>query len=315
MLSRVADSVYWINRYIERAENYCRFIDVNFQLSLDLPGSDNQWGPMLFTTGDNDLFEKKYGKEQTRENVIQFLTFDRENPSSILSCFAIARENARQIRENISTETWQILNDTYLKASRIQHASEFTGLEDLHDFLTQLRHTCLLFYGCSDATVSHNELWHFGLLGRFLERADKTTRILDMKYFILLPSVDDVGSAIDLLQWLSLIKSAGAHEMYNHHYKKITPANIAEFLILNEDFPRSIRYCLARADNTLRAISGAKHGTFSNEAEKQLGPLIAELNFTSIKEIFQHGMHEYLDEIQMKLNSIGGALVDRYFQY
>lgn len=315
MLSRVADSVYWMNRYIERAENYCRFIDVNFQLSLDLPGTNNQWEPLVFTTGDNELFQKNYPDGPTRENVIQFLAFDRENPSSILSSFAAARENARQIRENISTEMWQILNDTYLKASRIQHASEFEGLEDLHDFLTELRHTCLLFYGCTDATFSHDELWHFGLLGRFLERADKTTRILDMKYFILLPSLDDVGGAMDLLQWLSLLKSAGAHEMFNRLYKRITPEKIAEFLILNESFPRSIRYCLTRADNTLRAISGTRTGTFSNEAEKTLGPLLAELNFTSVREIFNHGMHEYLDHIQLKLNTVGSSIIERYFNY
>ncbi|MCB1166609.1 MAG: alpha-E domain-containing protein [Leptospiraceae bacterium] len=309
MLSRVAESVFWMNRYIERADNYCRFMDVNFQLSLDLPEMANQWGPMVTTTGDNELFEKRFGT-YSRENVVQFMTFDTENPSSILSCIRRARENARTIRENISTELWQTLNELYLE---MKNRPSSTDLESLERFYTRVRRTCLLFYGILDATVSHDEVHRFALLGRYLERADKTTRILDMKYFILLPSVQDVGTTLDLIQWLSLLKSASAHEMYNRLYQKITPRTIAEFLILNRDFPRALIYCISELDRNLRSVSGASGSSFSNEAEKRTGQLLSELNFTDIEEIFNIGMHEYLDSIQGRLNAIGGAISDRYF--
>ncbi|MBI41767.1 MAG: hypothetical protein CMF59_19400 [Leptospiraceae bacterium] len=309
MLSRVADSVYWMNRYIERAENYCRFMDVNFQLSLDSPESANQWGPMVTTTGDNTLFEERYG-EYSKETVIEFMTFDGENPSSILSCIRRARENARTIRENISTELWQILNELYLEIKNQSHTSD---MERLERFYTRVRRTCLLFYGTMDATLSHDEVHRFALTGRYLERADKTTRILDMKYFILLPSVQDVGTTLDLIQWLSLLKSASAHEMFNRIYQKVTPKNIAEFLILNRDFPRALIYCLAELDRNLRSISGNSGRSYSNEAERTTGLLLSELNFTDIEEIFQRGMHEYLDSVQTRLNDVGGQIVQRYF--
>lgn len=308
MLSRVAASVYWMNRYIERAENYCRFMDVNFQLSLDSPETGNQWGPMVTTTGDNPEFEKRYG-QYNRENVIQFMTFDAENGSSILSCIRRARENARTIRENISTELWQILNDLYLQVS----SQRLSGQEELENFYTRVRRSCLLFYGTMDATLSHDEVHRFALTGRYLERADKTTRILDMKYFILLPSVRDVGTTLDLIQWLSLLKSASAHEMFNRTYQKVTPENIAEFLILNRKFPRALIYCISELDRNLRAISGNTGPSYSNEAERHTGMLLSRLNYTDIEEIFNQGMHEYLDQVQGSLNAIGEKISARYF--
>ncbi|MCB1170218.1 MAG: alpha-E domain-containing protein [Leptospiraceae bacterium] len=308
MLSRVADSVYWMNRYIERAENYCRFMDVNFQLSLDSPETANQWGPMVTTTGDNADFEKRYG-DYNRENVIQFMTFDKENSSSILSCIRRARENARTIRENISTELWQVLNELYLEVKNQQTSH----LEELERFYTRVRRTCLLFYGTMDATLSHDEVHRFALTGRYLERADKTTRILDMKYFILLPSVQDVGTTLDLIQWLSLLKSASAHEMFNRSYQKVTPRNIAEFIILNRDFPRALIYCISELDRNLRSISGNPGPSFSNEAERWTGMLLSDLNYTDIDAIFDKGMHEYLDSVQTRLNRIGETINERYF--
>ena len=134
-----------------------------------------------------------------------------------------------------------------------------------------------------------------------------------MKYFILLPSVQDVGTTLDLIQWLSLLKSASAHEMFNRIYQKVTPKNIAEFLILNRDFPRALIYCLAELDRNLRSISGNSGRSYSNEAERTTGLLLSELNFTDIEEIFQRGMHEYLDSVQTRLNDVGGQIVQRYF--
>ncbi|MBM9548112.1 alpha-E domain-containing protein [Leptospira sp. 201903074] len=320
MLSRVAESVFWMNRYIERAENYSRFIDVNHQLSLDLNEQvPNQWLPLVHTTGDVELFEKRYS-EPSPLNVIRFMTFDEENPNSIFQCLSRARENARTIRENISTSMWEVLNEFYLLIKNYRkvymESAEFHGdtvSMDLSEFLSTVRKSCQSFYGCSDATISHDEVWNFSLLGRFLERADKTTRILDMKYFILLPSVHDVGSTLDLLQWLSLLKSASAHEMYNQKYKRVDPTDIAEFLILNETFPRSIFFCLQEMQEALEKISGIKEGLPRNLAQDATTVYMNRLRSENIKSIFDKGLHEYLDDIQIELNDIGAKIVERFF--
>ena len=195
MLSRVADSIYWMSRYVERAENVARFVDVNLNLMLDAPsGADQQWSPLVNTTGDHADFEKRYG-QATQQNVIGFLTFDRDNPNSMISCLRSARENARSVREIISSEMWLQLNQFYLMVN--EAASSGKGVESPHDFYSQVKLSSQLFTGVTDATMTHGEAWHFCRLGRKLERADKTSRILDVKYFILLRSVADVGTPID----------------------------------------------------------------------------------------------------------------------
>ncbi|MBM9576883.1 alpha-E domain-containing protein [Leptospira sp. 201903070] len=312
MLSRVAESVYWMNRYMERAENYSRFIDVNFQLSLDLNEDVNrQWMPLVFTTGDNELFQKKF-EEASKENVIHFMTFETDNPNSIINCLVRARENARTIRENISTPMWEVINEFYLNFKSKKHFSD-TDLSALGEFFKTIRNQCLLFYGCQEATISQDEVWYFAQLGRFLERADKTARILDMKYFILLPS-HDVGSNLDLLQWLSLLKSTSAHEMFNRMYQKITPKNIAEFLILDRQFPRAVRFSLRKIFESLKLLSGTDMDEYSCEAEKRVGVLLSELSYTSVDEIFSSGMHEYLDRLQLQINGIHDRIDERYFR-
>ncbi|AYV57142.1 alpha-E domain-containing protein [Leptospira kmetyi] len=313
MLSRVAESVYWMNRYMERAENYSRFIDVNFQLSLDLNEDVNrQWMPLVFTTGDNELFQKKYS-EPSKENVIHFMTFDTENPNSILNCLIRSRENARTIRENISTPMWEVMNEFYLTFKSKKHFTD-TDLSVLSEFFKSIRNQCLLFYGCQEATIARDEVWYFAQLGRYLERADKTARILDMKYFILLPS-HDVGSNLDLIQWLSLLKSTSAHEMFNRIYQKITPKNIAEFLILDRQFPRAVRFSLRKIFDSLKVLSGTDPDEYSCEAEKRVGVLLSELSYTSVEEIFNSGMHEYLDKLQLQINGIHDRIDERYFRF
>ena len=192
MLSRVADSIYWMGRYVERAENVARFVDVNLNLMLDGPtGTDQQWKPVVNTTGDHEDFTKRYG-EATEHKVIQFLTFDRDNPNSIISCLRGARENARSVREIISSEMWLQLNQFYLTVNSA--VANGKGLDSPHHFFTQVKLSSHLFSGVTDATMTHNEAWHFCRLARKLERADKTSRILDVKYFILLRSAADVGT-------------------------------------------------------------------------------------------------------------------------
>lgn len=311
MLSRVADSIYWLNRYVERAENIARFIDVNLTLLLDSSlGLAQQWEPLVRTTGDLPLFQERYG-EPTQENVIRFLTFDSAYPNSILSCLNAARENARSVREIISSEMWQQVNAFYFL---VKEAAAANSLSDLSAFFVEVKLASHLFVGVSNATMTHNEGWHFGQIGRFLERADKTTRILDVKYFILLPSVKDVGTTLDELQWMALLKSASAYEMYRKRgLHRITPMSVAEFLVLEREFPRSIRFCIQQAERSLHEITGTPRGTWNNPVERSLGRLRSDLDYITIDEIVHTGLHEFLDSLQRRTNDVGNKIFETFF--
>jgi uncharacterized alpha-E superfamily protein len=311
MLSRAADAVYWMSRYIERAENVARFIDVNLNLMLDLPvGTSEQWAPLVHTTGDLLLFQQRYG-QATKENVEAFLTFDTDNPNSILSCLRMARENARSVREIISSEMWEQVNTFYLTVRAA--ASEGRVMEAPHQFFTEVKMASHLFVGITDATMSHGEGWHFGRMGRLLERADKTSRILDVKYFILLPAVADVGTPFDDIQWAAVLKSASAFEMYRKRHGRLVPDRVADFLILDREFPRAMHDCIVKAEESLHAISGSPLGTFQNLAEQGLGRLRSELDYAQIQEIIASGLHEFLDAFQAKLNRVGNAICETFF--
>jgi len=311
MLSRVASSIYWLNRYVERAENYARFIEVNLNLNLDLPrGTAEQWEPLVAITGDHESFEDRY-KKATKENVIQFLTADSENPNSILSCLLAARENGRSVREIISTDMWEQVNRFYLMVR--DAVSSGLSSHNLHTFLVDVKAASHLLLGITDATMSHGEGWHFARLGRLLERADKTSRILDVKYFILLPTAAGVGTPFDIIQWSALLKSASALEMYAKRYGRIAPNDVTEFLILDPTFPRSIRYCLIKGEDSLRAISGSERGSYENLAEKRLGRLRAELDFADIEDCVTDGLHEFVDRFQAQLNRVGDAIFETFF--
>lgn len=309
LLSRVADAVYWMARNVERAGNVARFIGVNFHLMLDLPhGFANQWQPLVETSGDGQLFLARHG-EATKTNVIQFLAFDAENPNSIISCVRTARENARSVRETISSEMWEQVNSLYLLL-QANDCSQTT--ESLPEFLRKVRMECHLFQGVTDVTMSHNEAWNFIRLGRKLERADKTTRILDVKYFILLPSVSDVGTPYDDIQWSALLKSVSGFEMYRKRHGGITPAEIVEFLMLDNEFPRAVRYCIDCADASLHAITGAPAGSFSCRTEQQMGLLRSELAFTRLETILAGGLHEFVDGLQTRMNRIDACLAEEF---
>ncbi|MEA5463527.1 alpha-E domain-containing protein [Leptothoe sp. PORK10 BA2] len=310
MLSRVADSIYWMNRYVERAENVSRFVQVNLHLLLDTPmASLQQWEPLVVTTGDQALFKERYG-EATAENVLQFLTFDSEYPSSIRSCVKSARENARSVREIISSEMWEQLNEFYLQ---VEEAAKSADLSKLYEFYPEVKMASHLFAGVMEATMSHNEGWHFGRLGRFLERADKTARILDVKYFILLPSVEAVGSPLDNLQWIALLRSASAYEMYRKYEHTLSPSGVVDFLVLHPEFPRSIRRCILLAEQSLNKISGAPVGSWRLSSERQLGKLRSHLDYITLEEIFEIGLHQFLDNLQDDLNHVGTAIADNFF--
>ncbi|SHO50387.1 alpha-E domain-containing protein [Desulfopila aestuarii] len=311
MLSRVANSIYWMCRYIERAENVARFISVNLNLLLDLPSEkDKHWEPLVAITGDHEVFGKNYN-DYTEEEVIQFLTFDRDYFNSIISCLAGARENARSIREIISSEMWEHLNNFYLELA--DPASKRFALDDPHRFFKIIQMRSHLFTGLLDSTMSHGEAWNFARIGMMLERADKTSRILDVKYFMLLPEAEMVDTPIDNIQWMAVLKSASAFEMFRKEHHTINPRKVADFLIFDSNFPRSIRHCLAKAQVSLHRITGSSTGTAHNAAEKKLGRLVADLEYTDIDEVIEQGMHQYLDDLQTRLNLVGTAIGTTFF--
>ena len=309
LLSRVADSVYWMARYIERAENVARFIGVNLHLMLDLPSGLNQWQPIVDTSGDALIFRERYGTA-TQENVIRFLAFDPQNLNSILSCVRAARENARSVRETISSEMWEQINSMYLL---INSATTGQAPESLAELFSSVRMASHLFQGVTDSTMSHNEAWHFIRLGRQLERADKTSRMLDVKYFILLPSVDYIGTPYDDIQWSAVLKSVSGFEMYRKRFGRIVPDRVVEFLLLDREFPRTILYSVRRADQSLHAITGTPMGAFSCVSEQQLGRLRAEIEFANAESILAAGLHEFLDSLQVRVNKIDECLLEDFF--
>lgn len=311
MLSRVANAIYWMSRYVERAENVARIISVNLNLSLDMPGeAGQQWRPLVVITGDDQHFQERIGVT-TKESVVQFLTFDTQNPNSILSCLRAARENARSVREIISAEMWEHINKSYLTVR--DGGTLEKALDDPYAFFERVNVSGQQFLGVTDATMTHGEAWHFCQLGRMLERADKTSRILDVKYFILLPTPTDVGTPIDDIQWLALLRSASALEMYRQRHGRISPVNVVEFLVLDREFPRAVLHCLTRANESLHAISGTYPGGFANLAEQRLGQLQAEIAYIQAEEIISGGLHEFVDNLQTRLNLVGDAIFESFF--
>ncbi|MFY0608085.1 MAG: alpha-E domain-containing protein [Cyclobacteriaceae bacterium] len=313
MLSRVADSIYWLGRYLERAENYARFINVNINLSLDLPpGMKEQWKPLIAATGDLDYYITLYGNDFSRENAIRFLAFDTRNQNSMISTVSAARENARTIRESISKETWEVLNELYFKVKALNSNDVWQDDGQVGCFKA-VQYQLQLISGIAANTMPRNQGWYFSELGQYIERADKTSRILDVKYHFLLPSPDDVGSPLDFLHWAALLKSVSGFNVYRRTHGKLSPRNIVKYLVLDRYFPRSILFCLMSLEDCLHEISGSKKG-FSNSAEKAIGNLRADLEYAEIGDIFDHGLHEYLDNLQAKLNDISRLIYERYFQ-
>lgn len=313
MLSRVANSIYWLGRYLERAENYARFIDVNINLSMDLPPDmSEQWEPLVLATGDHEQFKGK-NKDFNRVNVIQFLAFDAENPNSIISSVTFARENARIIRENLTKETWEKLNELYHFVNKKATKKEWKT-EDLRIFFESVKNQILLLYGLAESTVARTEGWYFRQLGMYLERADKTSRILDVKYHIILPSPSMIGTPLDFLHWTALLKSVTAFNTYRRIYGNIDSSNVVEFLVLNKYFPRSMFYCLVEAEKCLHKISGGTTSGYTNSAEKSIGEIRSKLEFADVTDVINSGLHEYLDDMQLKINKISNEIEDNFFR-
>ncbi|MES2985209.1 MAG: alpha-E domain-containing protein [Pseudomonadota bacterium] len=309
MLSRVASSIYWMSRYLERAENVARFIAVNEHLILDMGlAPDNaQWSPLVTTSGDDVDFALRYD-EPSEKNVLFFLTFDEKNPNSIYSCICAARENARTVREVISSEMWEQINAMY---HSVQNHRRKRRMDNLQAFYASIRTGSFLFAGLTANTMSHNEAWQFARVGRLLERADKTARLLDVKYFLLLPNPAFVDSPYDAVEWGAVLKSANAFEMYRKHYHSINYRDVARFLIFDTAFPRALTYCVNGARDSLAAIT--RELGVSVNAEDEMEKLVSMLQASTIDGLLGNGLHEFIDIFQFNLNVVDQAIYRAFF--
>ncbi|HZZ56966.1 MAG TPA: alpha-E domain-containing protein [Opitutaceae bacterium] len=312
MLSRVAHSLYWMSRYIERAENLARLLEVNLQFLVDFSGFGDvalreHWGSILASAGDAGLFATHYAGADSR-SVTEFLALDVRHPGSILSCVNAARENARMVRDQISIEMWETINELYLflrgrSADDVWRRGPF-------DFFEEIKRHSHLFQGLTDATYSRSEGWEFIQFGKWIERADKATRLLDVKYHILLPNAADVGGAVDTAQWQAVLRSASALEAYHRFYvQEILPWKVAEFLIFSDSFPRSLHRCVLEMDGALRQVlreDGSRPPGAGAAASKSL---LTMLQTTGIAQVLDQGLHEFLLAAQRALAQIAEEVV------
>jgi uncharacterized alpha-E superfamily protein len=310
MISRVAEHCYWLARYLERAENTARTLEVNDTMLLDfaLP-IEMQWRPILTISGIHDLKGEPDG-----ETVQDYLTWETANPSSIASTLAAARENARIIREVISADMWERINFYHLwmnsPSARELYRTSRT------DFYNQIKRINQLFHGITDGTMSHGEPWEFYLLGKYLERGCQTARILDVKYHILLPTPDDVGTPVDNAHWMAILTSCSGYEPF--HKRRLTGdlgISVADFLVLDAKFPRSVRYCLMRCQRAAYSISGRTSSRPANDVEHALDSLVRWLNLVKVDDFVRAGLHEELTRVIDRIHAIGALIHDTYFDF
>jgi uncharacterized alpha-E superfamily protein len=295
MLSRTANDLYWMSRHMERAENTARMLDVTYRMSLlpyrvMEPGEKwaEPWALPLITTGHATSYYQRY-TELSPENVLHFMVLDASNPSSIYSSLQTARENARAQRGAVTIEMWESLNETWLQ----MRAKSFTDItaHSISEFFDWVKNRSHLFRGITFGTMIRDEGYQFIRIGTFLERGDNTARILDVKYHTLLPSVHDVGGAVDYYQWSALLRSLSAFSSYRQIYRDvITPFRVAELLILRDDVPRSLHACMNAIYEILQVLCDQER----LEPERLAGEIHAQLHYGKTERIFKIGLHEYL---------------------
>ena len=326
MLSRVADRIFWMSRQMERAENMARILGVTSNLVLfgnHETQEQNLLAPLTIT-GTAEAFAAQHAK-LTLPALIDFLAFDQSNPSSIWSCLRDARENAHAVRWQITSEMWETLNATWIElrgfgrrstgscrrgdAARGDAASADSAGAEATRFFDWVKDRSHLFRGVTYGTIVRGEAFNFSRLGTHLERADNTARILDVKYHILLPRVEDVGGALDYYQWAALLRSVSAFETYRLIYRdQIFPIKVAELLILEQRMPRSLAACAAQVNASLDRIVGQNDAA----AKRLSGELFVRLTHADIEEIFQSGLHEYLTDCLDDINELGTRMQRAY---
>lgn len=312
LLARSADALFWLARYVERAENLARILEVHDTFSRDRAGAQD-WFPIVQLHADEAAFLAR-NTPASAQNVLAFYLIDPANPTSIVSAVRAARENARVLRPLISTEMWVQLNRFHGRMTALGGADLQPG--QLNPLFSWIKEACQLHTGITEGTLQRDQAWYFYQLGRYLERADQTTRLLDIKYHVLLPDSRAPGSTLDISQWNALLRSAAGYHAYRRlHATGITPTQVAGFLLLNRRFPRSVYLCVREAElllAELKARYGLRQG---NAAAEQLDGLRALLSGVGIEDILIQGMHEFLDVIQQRLNQLGAALAAGFFRY
>jgi uncharacterized alpha-E superfamily protein len=311
LLARYAECIFWLARYVERAENLARILDVNETFNRDARGDQN-WQSIVHLHADEDAFHERHG-EATAEAVLRFYVTDAGNASSIVSAIRSARENARALRPLISSEMWVQLNVFQNRLNAIEDSDLAPGR--LTDLFREIKEGCQTHTGITEGTFYRDQSWCFYQLGRYIERADQTTRLLDMKYHLLLPqAAEDVGSPIDVSQWNALLRSAAGYHAYRRqHPRGITPGRVAGFLLLNPSFPRSVLLCVSEVEALLTELKrhhGLRGGTDAAEELDHLRALLATLTIT---EILGKGLHEFLDLVQYRLITITRDLSASFF--
>jgi len=302
MLSRTADHLYWMARYIERTENVARVLDVTYNMSLLPSDSSNEqelWDTVLEIAGIRDIYDRTY-KELNASNVIKHLVMDSNNPSSIYSSLRGARENARAVRVAMTTETWENMNTLWLEFGQyIKQDLTQTGLSEFCEWVKSRSH---LFRGVCFGTMLRDEAFSFVRLGTFMERADNTARLLDVKYAFLIPMQEANDGAVDYYEWSAVLRSVSAFQAYQKVYRDaIEPMKVSELLILREDMPRSLHACYAEIMPILRQVAGSRQ----TEAERLAGQMHAKLHYGRMLDILKDGVHHFLDEFILANRKLG----------
>jgi len=244
----------------------------------------------------------------------QCSTFNRRNPNSIVSCLHAARENARSIREKISKDMWESINELYNDVVSVDAARIKAGARSgSNSFYRDIRRSCHAIYGISDGTLNHDESYFFALLGRAIERADKTTRILDLQSYMLTSETQQQFGEGQIVLWLALLRATSAHEMFNQAHARITSENILDFLLLSRTFPRAIIACLLQMEYALRCLAGEQKGFFINAAQKKVQRLLLETRHVDVTSLVGQALNAYLDNLQVRLNEIGTEITNTYF--
>ena len=311
MLSRTADTLYWLARYVERAENTARIIDAALRLSalpVGYSGSSNEWESAVAATGNAALFAELYG-EATQATVVDFLAFSQDNPSSIRSCLDIARANARAVRTALTIEMWETINGAWLEMKRFN--GQTMTRPRLGEFLSFVKEASLRFDGSAHRTMLRNDAFDFFRIGIYLERADSTARILDVKYHVLLPEGEGVGGGLDYFQWSSILRAVSALTGYHWVYREsLKPWLVADLLILKREMPRSLTSCYENVSRHLDQLSRA-YGR-QGPSQRLARATYARLVSMDIDAVFRQGLHEFLVEFIADNNKVGQAISEQY---
>ncbi|RAI43897.1 alpha-E domain-containing protein [Rhodoplanes roseus] len=311
MLSRTADNLYWVARYVERADYLARILEVTMRLTalpLAYVGSTNEWESAVATAGCSRSFHAAY-PEATEESVKEFLAFSADNPSSIRNCIELARTNARGVRTALTSEMWDVINGAWLELKRFNNAPG--SREETLRFLRWVQEISLRFDGSAYRTMLRTDAYWFFRLGCNIERADNTARILDTKYHLLLPEDTHIGGPLDYYQWAAILRSVAALTSYHWVYREsLKPWLIADLLILNPKMPRSLASCY---DNLLRYCDAiAESYGRQGASQRKARGIRTRLSNLKMEEIFQSGLHEFITEFISDNNELGGSISRQY---